>query len=377
MTSTIRTTTDFSESTQAATEPPLPSGLAPDLLATLPLLYAIPSLIAYFVVFYVILRHFRSSTFYVLFFINGISEILLFLTGYLKYRAAAAPVFFPLYSLVPWVSFQTKFIFFLNYVVPLTARCTNFLMTLNRYTLVKCSAKVHQKIWDYCLPIGVAASFIIAIGLNMPIFFGNVWTVYPSIYWYAYTWQGDAEIEYRQSLYSMGSILILGTASCVLNVRMMLSLYKHQKEQRNKSQNKFSAQESVKEAEVKICIMTFIMFLTSIVAFVVQSIFFVYGIKALHLAMSNEMVTTCSRTQNFSEDLHIFTQPWMLIVMSRAIREKVFRVVSFLPAPSTHTPVAFITTSMNQNRRSSVFSNPITASSITHSFTSVRRTSHP
>ncbi|KAH7716642.1 hypothetical protein AAVH_15925 [Aphelenchoides avenae] len=355
MSSTIGTTTVAASTAQIATEPPLPSGLAPDLLATLPLLYAIPSLIAYFVVFYVILRHFRSSTFYVLFFINGISEILLFLTGYLKYRAAAAPVFFPLYSLVPWVSFQTKFIFFLNYVVPLTARCTNFLMTLNRYTLVKCSAKVHQKIWDYCLPIGVAASFIVAIGLNMPIFFGN----------------------YRQSLYSMGSILILGTGSCVLNVRMMLSLYKHQKEQRNKSQNKFSAQESVKEAEVKICIMTFIMFLTSIVAFIVQTIFFVYGIKALNLAMSNEMVTTCSRTQNFSEDLHIFTQPWMLIAMSRAIREKVFRVVSFLPAPSTHTPVAFITTSMNQNRRSSVFSNPITASSITHSFTSARRTSHP
>ncbi|KAH7696924.1 hypothetical protein AAVH_35997, partial [Aphelenchoides avenae] len=46
--------------------------LGQDLLVTLPLLYAIPSLLAYVLVFVVILRHFRN-TFYILFFINGIS----------------------------------------------------------------------------------------------------------------------------------------------------------------------------------------------------------------------------------------------------------------------------------------------------------------
>lgn len=49
------------------------SNLGQNLLVLLPLVYIVPSLIAYGVVLGVILRHFRSCTFYVLFFANGIS----------------------------------------------------------------------------------------------------------------------------------------------------------------------------------------------------------------------------------------------------------------------------------------------------------------
>lgn len=46
---------------------------AQDLLVLLPLAYVVPSLLAYFLVFFAILRYFRSSTFYMLFLANGIS----------------------------------------------------------------------------------------------------------------------------------------------------------------------------------------------------------------------------------------------------------------------------------------------------------------
>ncbi|KAH7703826.1 hypothetical protein AAVH_29000 [Aphelenchoides avenae] len=134
----------------------------------------------------------------------------------------------------------------------------------------------------------------------------------------------------------MASIVTLGLASLLLNISIARGLWKHHREHRKIG----STELSTWEAEMKICVVTFIMFLTSIVAFVVQSIFFAYG--AFNVPMSMHMIQTLSRTQNFSEDLHIFTQPWMLIAMSRAIREKVRSLVVFLPPPQSETGTAAV-----------------------------------
>lgn len=73
-------------------------------------------------------------------------------------------------------------------------------------------------------------------------------------------------LQYRQSLYSMASIVTLGLASLLLNISIARSLWNHHREQ----QKIGSIQSKTREAEMKICVVTFIMFLTSIVAFVVQ-----------------------------------------------------------------------------------------------------------
>lgn len=73
-------------------------------------------------------------------------------------------------------------------------------------------------------------------------------------------------LQYRQSLYSMASIVTLGLASLLLNVSIARGLWKHHREHRKMG----STQSRTQEAEMKICVVTFIMFLTSIVAFVVQ-----------------------------------------------------------------------------------------------------------
>lgn len=72
--------------------------------------------------------------------------MLLWLTGYVKYRGTSAPIYFGFYRVLPTEGPLITIVFFINYVVPFSAKCTNFLLTLNRYTLIKFSAKRHNKV---------------------------------------------------------------------------------------------------------------------------------------------------------------------------------------------------------------------------------------
>lgn len=78
--------------------------------------------------------------------------------------------------------------------------------------------------------------------------------------------------QYRQSLYSVASILTLGTGTLVLNILIGKSLWQHMKEQRKVGRQSVvaAAADPMREAEAKLCVMTFVMFLTNIVAFVCQ-----------------------------------------------------------------------------------------------------------
>ncbi|KAH7701924.1 hypothetical protein AAVH_30937, partial [Aphelenchoides avenae] len=284
-------------------------------------------------------------------------EILLWLTGYFKYRAATAPVFFSLYASLPTSGWLLTIVYFVNYLVPFTAKCTNFLLTLNRFTLVRYNAITHIRIWRWLLPTSVAASFAVGALLNAPIFFSGAWMIGPTSGKAFYTFESDTGVEYRQSLYSVASILTLGTGTLVLNLLIGKSLWQHMKEQRKVGRQSVvvaAAADPMREAEAKLCVMTFVMFLTNIVAFVCQMIFFVYGGGS---DMNPLMVQTLSRTQNFSEDLHIMSQPWMLIAMSQAIRRKVLKT-AFLQSDYTST-AAFVQSFPRNSvsvRRQSVFS---------------------
>lgn len=83
-------------------------------------------------------------------------------------------------------------------------------------------------------------------------------------------------------------------------------------------------------------------------------IFFVYGGGS---GMDPLMVQTLSRTQNFSEDLHIMSQPWMLLAMSTSIRK---RALNTALMRSDYTSTAAFVQSFPRNsvsaRRQSMFS---------------------
>lgn len=78
-----------------------------------------------------------------------LQEILLWLTGYFKYRAATASAFFSLYASMPTGGWLLTVVYFINYLVPFTAKCTNFLLTLNRFTLVRYNAITHIRVGSW------------------------------------------------------------------------------------------------------------------------------------------------------------------------------------------------------------------------------------
>ncbi|KAH7697801.1 hypothetical protein AAVH_35113, partial [Aphelenchoides avenae] len=126
----------------------------------LPLAYGTPTFLLYIFLIVILLIYFRTP-FYILFVINGISETLWWLSGMIKYRFAMAPIFFPVIAPVfahlpceyhrsevlpsapaelRCAGWTVDIIFFLNYALLITSRSSNFLMTLNRFTVMQMPA---------------------------------------------------------------------------------------------------------------------------------------------------------------------------------------------------------------------------------------------
>lgn len=67
-------------------------------------------------------------------------------TGMVKYRAATAPLFFPLFDHLPFEGWGLTLLFFFNYALLITSRSANFLLTLNRFTVMQFSVHVYNKV---------------------------------------------------------------------------------------------------------------------------------------------------------------------------------------------------------------------------------------
>ncbi|KAH7711847.1 hypothetical protein AAVH_20845 [Aphelenchoides avenae] len=278
-----------------------------NLLNVLPLGYALPSLLSYVLIFYIILRHYRTA-FYVLFVVNGLLEITLWSTNYFKARLSAALWIFPFYETLGTTGASVSIFFFINYSVPFAAKGTNLLLTLNRLTLIKYNKAKHNR--------------------------------------------------YRQAMYSVASVFLLGLPTFGLNVAIAYSLLSHRRKRQGASNQ---ASDPVSEAEMKLCIMTGVMFLTNVVGFVCQMVSFVNGGGAY---MSDGMKTRLALAQLFSEDIHILSQPWMLIAMSSSIRRRVVSTALFLTdytttsalfvAPRKRSSASMAMLSVVPSRRSSV-----------------------
>ncbi|KAH7725915.1 SRG-40 protein [Aphelenchoides avenae] len=222
-----------------------------NLLNVLPLGYALPSLLAYLLIFYIILRHYRTA-FYVLFVINGLLEITLWSTNYFKARLSAAPWVFSFYETLGTTGASVSIFFFINYSVPFAAKGTNLLLTLNRLTLIRYNKTKHNRIWKWLLPASVVICLVVPCGISLPILLDGATMTTPG---------------YRQAMYSVASVFLLGLPTFGLNVAIAYSLLSHRRKRQGASNQ---ASDPVSEAEMKLCIMTGVMFLTNVVGFVCQ-----------------------------------------------------------------------------------------------------------
>lgn len=131
-----------------------------------------------------------------------------------KYRAASAPVFFPLFEGLPSTGVFITVLFFFNYALLITSRAANFLMTLNRFTVMQLSAQMYNKVgklvyvvstmiaslklWKYLLPVSVIAMCIVAAGLNVTILTAGARLIPPTAERNTYNFDPhDAAVEVR------------------------------------------------------------------------------------------------------------------------------------------------------------------------------------
>ncbi|KAI1723990.1 srg family chemoreceptor domain-containing protein [Ditylenchus destructor] len=128
------------------------------------------------------------------------------------------------------------------------------------------------------------------------------------------------DIEVRQSAYSIAVIVLFFPVNLAMNISIAHFLWKHR--QKHESHGNIVGGVN-QDAEMKLCFITFTMFVTNIVGLVCQMLFFIYGTTKMDMSML--MVRTLSNIGTFAEDLHVFAQPWMLVAMSSAVRSELIK----------------------------------------------------
>ncbi|KAI1695539.1 srg family chemoreceptor domain-containing protein [Ditylenchus destructor] len=246
-------------------------------------------------------------------------------SGMVKYRGGRAPLFFHVFDSWPTEHWALTLLFFFNYALLITSRTSNFLLTLNRFTVMQLSAHMYEKVWRYLLPISVVVMCIVAGVLNMPILLHGSYINPPTEEAYFFEFRPhDVAVEYRQSLYSIALIVAFAPAMLAMNMSIAYSLWRRRKAKLNKTFNQST--DRVRDAEAKLCILTFTMMVTYLAGLVCQLFFFVAGNGGF--AMSSGMSQTLSTIQGFGEDVHILSEPWMLVFMSQGVRKVLINMVS-------------------------------------------------
>ncbi|KAI1696765.1 srg family chemoreceptor domain-containing protein [Ditylenchus destructor] len=251
-------------------------------------------------------------------------EIAWWWTNMWKYRAAIAPIFFPFFVNLPSESWSITLLFFLNYTLPITSRTLDFLLTLNRFTVMHLSGHVYEKIWRYLIPISVILICVVASGMNMSILLNGCYMSWPSEAQYLFHFDPyDRRVEYRESLYNIVVIAAFAPATLVFNLSIAYSLWRRQRI--NKKNGQKSGNGS-RDAEGKLCVLTFMMMVTNLICLVCQTCFFAAGGGQ---NMDPGFSQTLSTVQGFAEDLHTLSQPWMLVYMSKGVRRSLIKLMSF------------------------------------------------
>ncbi|KAI1714150.1 srg family chemoreceptor domain-containing protein [Ditylenchus destructor] len=186
------------------------------------------------------------------------------------------------------------------------------------------SKYMYEKVWRYLLPISVVVMCIAAAVLNMPILLHGSYIHPPTEETHFFEFSArDVGVEYRQSLYSIALIVAFAPAMLVMNMSIAYSLWRRRREQKNTTGSQST--QRVQNAEAKLCILTFTMMITYSVGLVCQIMWFIAENGGF--VMSSKMSQTLSSIQGFGEDVHILSEPWMLVVMSKGVRKALINMV--------------------------------------------------
>ncbi|KAI1698656.1 srg family chemoreceptor domain-containing protein [Ditylenchus destructor] len=186
------------------------------------------------------------------------------------------------------------------------------------------SAHMYEKVWRYLLPISVVVMYVTAAVLNMPILLHGSYINPPTEEAYFFDFlPHDVGVEYRQSLYSIALIVAFAPAMLVMNLSIAYSLWRRRREKLNKTGGQST--DRVRNAEAKLCILTFTMMVTYLAGLVCQLFFFIAENGGF--VMSPKLSQTLSTIQGFGEDVHILSEPWMLVFMSKGVRKALINMV--------------------------------------------------
>ncbi|KAH7711158.1 hypothetical protein AAVH_21545 [Aphelenchoides avenae] len=314
-----------------------------DLEYIIVLSYALPSLVVYLLVVYVLFRRLRSP-FYRIFAaplatgrpassrtrpIRGASAMhpplprevhqlvvyhLLDISGWLIHFISARAVFYPsmfwLFDSMPKSGFTPTLLYFLSYYFTFAPYASTFSLTLNR-CLAAFSVRGGRQKWFAPL------AYITTLLFPLPL----TW----------YIWWSEVDLHHlddndpcagfmfgykvppwglRKSMFLSVASFVQGVVVLAMNVAIGSKLFL-----RRKRLNVGAARvEDTRDAEIKLFLLTLIVFVYNISTCVCQVYFYVGGI------LPKDDVVVLLNVQTFGEDLHVCTAPWFLVLMSAAVR---------------------------------------------------------
>ncbi|KAH7703634.1 hypothetical protein AAVH_29196, partial [Aphelenchoides avenae] len=138
--------------------------------------------------------------------------------------------------------------------------------------------------------------------------------------------------EKRNSLFMMIGSAVLGVLIVFMNVTIAASLYRRRHVHLGKVDK-----EDTRDTETKLFLLTCIMFSFTGITFVNQCLFYFL----LPDKMTMDTFLRLFALQHFAGDLHACSSPWFLLIMSRAVREELAKIVPFIGKAESDTVHAF------------------------------------
>ncbi|KAH7704979.1 hypothetical protein AAVH_27821 [Aphelenchoides avenae] len=279
------------------------------------LVYALPSLAVYTVVTAMLFLRLKA-TFYRIFALGGVLDILGWLVHFFCTRAIFFPSMFGTFAAMPKSGFVPSLLYFVSYYFSFAPYASTLFLTLNRF-LAAFSVNGGRQKWFAPL------AYVVVLLFPFP-FTWYIWWSEVQLYHLddkdpcAGFILGDTVKPWglRKSMFlsavSFGQWVVVMSINAAIASKLFL---------RRRHLHLSTAQvEDTRDTEVKLFLLTLIVFVYNISTCVCQVCFYVGG-----RSISNEVVFLLLNVQTFGEDLHVCTSPWFLILMSTAVRTELRR----------------------------------------------------
>ncbi|KAH7704294.1 Protein SRG-45 [Aphelenchoides avenae] len=301
---------------------------AEDVKAEFALAYAIPSFIVSSVIVFAIVRSFKAS-FYRLYALAMTMDMIMWILWFVASRASNAPIFYPVYALLPEKGPLLTGIEFVAYYLSYVQYGTTLSFTLNRFSVVALPS-VYVKLWKKYFYAVLAVIFVCPLPLTYHILVAGGYCRWDEAENHYRIDVYEDGTEKRNALFMMFGSALLGILVVCMNITIALVLYRTRRTSLTGRVDK----KDTRDTESKLFFLTCIMFSFTVVTAVIQGCFYFWQ-------MSWETFLLLLTIQVFAGDLHTCSSPWFLLLMSRAVREEVLNTVPFLTAIKLRNTVAF------------------------------------